>query len=211
MKSLKLNALVSISLAILMVLPFAGCVERFVGEETDYSTGEVLTPEMIESIFEAISTPVTEKYPSETAENGRMLLYWLENGSVWHISLNCGSIAKADPKNLHSGDISDAQNAGKERGCKVCAKNVTFESESAAASDAQGATVEVTTQEKYPKEYDANGNLVVYWVKNGSVWHVSSKCSSLAKSSDVDIISGTEREAQTNGKERACKICSDDK
>ena len=210
MKSSKFKAFVCLSLAFLMLLPFTGCVERFVGEETDYSTGEVLTPEMIESIFEAISTPVTEKYPSETVEDGSVLLYWLENGSVWHISLNCGSIAKSDPKNLHSGSITDALNAGKERGCKVCAKNVSLEGGSVTVDNTQAVTVEVTSQEKYPKEYDSDGNLVVYWVKNGSVWHVSPKCSRLAKSSSSDILSGTESEAQSSEKERACKICSNE-
>ncbi len=206
----KVKILFCVCLAFLTVLSFSGCVERFVGEETDYSTGEVLTPEMIESIFEAISTPVTDKYPSETAEDGSLILYWLENGSVWHISLNCASISKAEPQNLRSGDIADALEAGKERGCKICAKDFEIETESALVSDTTAVIAEASTQEKYSKEYDLNGNLIVYWVKNGSVWHVSSKCSSLSKSSSADVLSGTEADAQASGKERACKICSDE-
>ncbi len=194
-------------LVLTFLFSFTGCVDRFIGEDTAFSAGEVLTPEMIESIFNEISTPVTEKYPAETDEQGNLLLYWLEGGSVWHISLSCGSVANASPESLHSGDIVAALAAGKERGCKVCAKNV--ELDAVVNTDFVESTQELT-QDRYPKDYDQNGDLIVYWVKNGSVWHVSRKCSSLAKSSESDIFSGTEYDAQTSGKERACKICSND-
>jgi hypothetical protein len=183
----------------------AGCVERLVGEDTDFSTGEVLTPEMIESIFNEISVPVTEKYPTETDSNGEVLLYWLEGGSVWHTSLKCGSVARASAENLHTGSLSDALSAGKERGCKLCAKNYepSLESEGPSVTDVE------QTKDKYPRDYDAEGNLIVYWLKGGSVWHESRECSSLSKSSDSNILSGTVNDAQTSGKERACKICSE--
>ncbi len=191
------------------VLFFTGCVERFVGEDTDYSTGDVLTPEMIESIFEAISTPVTEKYPTETLEDGSVLLYWLEGGSVWHTSLLCGSISKATPDNLHSGNIEEALSAGKKRGCKICAENAQYETDAYIGSAAPAESTDEVTQHRYSKDYDENGDLIVYWVKNGTVWHISKECSSLSKSSDADIFSGTEFDAQAIGKERACKICSE--
>ena len=211
MKSSNVKIIICICLAFSISASLVGCVERFVGEETDYATGDLLTPEMIESIFQAISTPVTEKYPSETLDSGELLLYWLEGGSVWHISRQCGSVSNADPQNLHSGNIDEALRAGKERGCKVCAKGVMLEAETVSVSESQLLTDEVIGQEdKYPKEYDENGNLIVYWVKNGSVWHVSSKCPSLSKSSAQAILCGIESDAQENGKERACKICSDE-
>ena len=194
-------------LILTVMISLAGCAGRFMGEETDYSTGEVLTPEMIESIFNEISTPVTEKYPIETDEHGSILLYWLEGGSVWHASLSCGSIAKASPEKLQAGDITEALAAGKERGCKVCAKSVWVDT--VENTEAVEASEEIT-EEKYPKDYDHNGNLIVYWVKGGGVWHVSRKCSSLSKSSESDIMIGTESDALTSGKERACKICSND-
>ena len=196
------------ALAFVIALSFYGCVERFVGVDTDYSTGDILTPEMIESIFEEISAPVTEKYPSETGEDGAIILYWLENGTVWHASLNCASIAKSNPENLHSGGIAQAISAGKERGCKICSSGVDIDTAPYTETDAVTSITE-TVQEKYPKDYTEDGRLIVYWVKNGSVWHVSSKCSSLSKSSASDIMSGSEDEAQAQGKERACKICSD--
>lgn len=196
-------------LAFVIALSLFGCVERFVGEDTDYSTGDILTPEMIESIFEEISVPVTEKYPSETCEDGSIILYWLENGTVWHVSLNCASITKSNPGNLHSGDISEAMSAGKERGCKICSASIEIDTPQYTETEAAISTTDIV-QEKYPKDYSADGRLIVYWVKNGTVWHVSSKCSSLSKTSASDILSGSEDEALTQGKERACKICSNE-
>lgn len=43
----------------------------------------------------------------------------------------------------------------------------------------------------------------VYWVPNGSVYHVSRSCPTLARSKT--ILSGT---IATSGKPRACKVCS---
>lgn len=45
----------------------------------------------------------------------------------------------------------------------------------------------------------------VYWVKNGEVWHVSAKCSTLSRSKE--ILSGTVEAAKESGKERVCKRC----
>lgn len=45
----------------------------------------------------------------------------------------------------------------------------------------------------------------VFWTAGGSVWHVTSACSALAKSKSVQ--SGTEKEAMAAGKSRVCKRC----
>lgn len=193
---------------ILAALP--GCVDRLTGEDTEYSTGEILTPEMIESIFAEVSASVTEKYPTDTMEDGSYIVYWLPGGSVWHISLNCGSVSKASPDSLCMGSVSDAIAEGKTRGCKICTSGVEFGEyqipDSAVLSDTDAAQVE-----KYPEEYDINGDLVVYWTKSGKVWHISPNCSSLSKTSDSDIVKGTEKEAKDSGKERVCKVCSKEK
>lgn len=47
----------------------------------------------------------------------------------------------------------------------------------------------------------------VFWVAGGSVWHVTDRCHSLARSRE--ICSGTVEEAQAAGKTRPCKICSE--
>ena len=46
---------------------------------------------------------------------------------------------------------------------------------------------------------------LVYWTKNGEVWHTRSTCSSLAKSKE--ILSGTVEQAISSGKDRICKRC----
>lgn len=200
---------INVGLCLIILLSFSalGCVERFSGEDARLSTGEVLTPEMIESIFAEISAAVTEKYPMETMDDGSVLVYWLSGGSVWHASLNCGSMSGASSENLSSGSISEAVASGKERGCRICAKELEPTEQTVLESTEDLTDSDETVGEKYPKEY-LNGELVVHWLKGGSVWHVSRNCSSLAKSSDADIVSGTEAEAINSGKERACRICS---
>ena len=56
-----------------------------------------------------------------------------------------------------------------------------------------------TAAEETPEE------IVVYWVKNGEVWHVRASCSSLSRSKN--ILSGTIEEALDAGKARVCKRC----
>ena len=46
---------------------------------------------------------------------------------------------------------------------------------------------------------------IVYWTKNGSVWHIDEDCYRLNKSKE--IISGTIDEAKESGKERVCSSC----
>jgi len=206
----KVKLIVCFCLMLTSVLSVIGCVERFPGEETDYSTGDVLTPEMIESIFEAISTPVTEKYPTETLEGGGLLVYWLDGGSVWHASIKCGSVAKASPEDVRLGDIGLAVSSGKERGCKICTAGLETDSLTYTETVGIAENTDEPTKEKYPKDYDPNGNLIVYWLKSGSVWHVSKMCSSLSKASENEIINGSEEDAKSSGKERVCKKCSDE-
>lgn len=244
----------------------SGCVDRFVGEETELYTGDPITPEEIDSIFDAISASVTEKYPIETDTDGDLVVYWLEGGSVWHSSSSCSTVSKADPGEVKSGKISDAIEKGKERACKVCSKDyadytqpyVSYEvltesdtnavqTEYSEISNCEDDSVDVTittigqeatvqqettvNQEtivteattdiqtieettavtvKYPKEYDSSGSLIVYWLKSGSVWHESAQCGTIKKASQSNVYSGTPNDAWSEGKERACKVCSAD-
>ena len=68
----------------------------------------------------------------------------------------------------------------------------------------------ISETEKYPKKYDTNGELIVYWLESGSVWHESAKCSTIINADSAKIHIGTANEAYSNGKERACKTCSSD-
>lgn len=267
MKSLLKHILV-LALAVFLIM-MSGCIDRFVGEDTDLHTGDPITPEEIDSIFDAISASVTEKYPVETDFDGDLIVYWLEGGSVWHSSLMCGTITKASPESVRSGKISDAVESGKDRACRVCSEDyaeytLCYESsdflpesetetvpteyiETTENGD-DSAAIETTSPEstvyqdttvsrettayhestfvhettvlqieettvieiKYPKEYDSNGSLIVYWLKSGSVWHESAKCATVQKASPSNLFSGTPNEAFCEGKERPCKVCSSD-
>lgn len=88
---------------------------------SDFDAGETLTPEGVESILAAISemeAAVTEKYPAVTDENGDAVVFWTGSGSVWHRSRECSSLKRST--NIKSGNISDAESAGKKRACSVC-------------------------------------------------------------------------------------------
>ncbi len=194
-------------LLILFALIFTGCVDRFYGEGTEYHTGDLLTPEAIDSIFAAISASVTEKYPVETDIDGDIIVYWLTGGSVWHQSSECGSLTKADPDNVNIGKISDAYADGKDRACKICSlDNDGGDSEYFTVTIEE--TVLAETTDKYPKEYDIDGELIVYWLESSDIWHESIRCPSLANVTHDRLITGGVNDALNAGKERVCKKCS---
>lgn len=59
---------------------------------------------------------------SESAESeivdSETTYYWTDNGAVYHRSRSCGSLKKS--KNVHSGTLSQAHSAGKNRSCSKC-------------------------------------------------------------------------------------------
>ncbi len=200
----------SITMAVtcfLLISVFFGCETFPYGVSTSYATGRYLTPEEIESIFDEISIETDEAYPTETYEDGELSVFWLKGGSVWHISRSCASVAESDPNELFVGRISDAINAGKKRACKRCAPEYQEHTETESVSDSTAAT-ETTEINKYSTEYDQFGNLIVYWLKGGSVWHESKQCSVVAKADESNLICGNIADALSAGKKRSCKICS---
>ncbi len=185
----------------------SSCRDFFTGEETTLGAGDILSPEEIESIFAAVSAAVTEKYPAETDESGNAIVFWLNGGSVWHTSSKCASIANAEAEAVNSGAVEDAVEAGKKRACKVCSDGSSAPIAEAQTTDEQTSDVQETI-EKYPKTTETNGELVVYWVKGGEVWHESRHCPSISGKDDDEVFSGSEDDALSAGKKRVCKRCS---
>ena len=71
------------------------------------------------AVPETTLAPETTAAPeTTTAINQEQTVYWVKNGEVWHISINCPSLARS--KNILSGSLDDAMAAGKERACKRC-------------------------------------------------------------------------------------------
>ncbi len=194
-------------LAVLSVFSLlAGCNNSIRGTDTTLSTGEILSPEVIESIIEAQTPDTTERYPIETDENSDIIVYWLAGGSVWHASASCSSISGADPAKVKSGSVYDAVADGKDRACKTCSPDVVIE----ITTEPRTETIEPDTETdapKYPKEYDSGGDLVVYWLENGSVWHESRECPTVK---NAPAVKGDVRTAYYSGKTRPCKTCSQD-
>lgn len=201
---------VILSVVMLALLIQSSCIDRLYGFDTDYSTGVLLTPEMIDSIIDAATVIQPEKYPTETDTEGNLIVYWLPGGSVWHASQACSSVERSD--SAQSGSIANAASEGKKRPCQICSVDIDYAVESEATTyqsefseDLSSAEVEI---HQYPKQYSEDGKLLVYWTKSGSVWHESSACSSLAKTPKDNLVCGSEDDAISAGKERACKKCS---
>ena len=194
-------------------LLLASCVDRLYGFDTEYSTGVLLTPEMIDSIIDAATLTEAELYPTETDNNGNLIVYWLPGGSVWHASKNCSSVERSADDAVIIGTITEAYLDGKDRPCKICSDNVEYEVNTddiytnAEATEAFPSSAEQETL-KYPQDYSEEGIALVYWTKSGSVWHKSLSCPSLANTSKDNLLCGTENDAISSGKERACKKCS---
>lgn len=102
-----------------VVCILSGCSEYSVsGNDSGYSTGILVSPEVIDSIAAAVSAAQTEKYPRETDTSGNRIVFWTEGGLVWHESRACASIASAAA--YESGSTEDAVKAGKTRACMIC-------------------------------------------------------------------------------------------
>jgi len=201
---LKCLKIFTVVMLIFSMIILSGCIERFRGEGTDIGSLKPITPEDIESIFAAISSEMTEKYPVETDEDGAILVYWLDGGTVWHMSANCGNIQKADVSKVCSGTVADAENSGKTRACKICYNEDYLNSETQAFDSLHEDPSESADR---PVIDDST---VVYWLSGGSVWHLNNSCSSLSRSDPEVILSGSVYQAYTEGKSRACKVCSGD-
>ena len=76
--------------------------------------------------------------------------------------------------------------------------------ESKAAAESEKNTPD-TTAPPFTPDTDNNGNIIVYWTPNGTVWHIDSGCSSLVRSTTIK--SGSESMALESGKELICKKC----
>ena len=74
-------------------------------------------------------TNLTENYnSSDTEENSEAAestydnstVYWTEKGSVWHLYKDCGYLSKS--KEIKSGSVENAVEAGKDKLCSSCGK-----------------------------------------------------------------------------------------
>ena len=204
---------IKFSLAVLsvLVLTFScGCRTFKIGVSTEPESLKVLTPEDIESIFAEISYETTEKYPSETDENGSLIVFWLEGGAVWHVSQYCSTVNKSDPEKVKNGSVQEAIDSGKERPCRICGKNIDYTPITEPESGVSYTDTDLQPEtEKNPKEYSEDGELIVFWLDGGKVWHESRYCSSLSRTDPEKIKQGSAAEALAAGKERVCKNCSD--
>ena len=129
--------------------------------------GEILDEELLESIRDALMNSETsssdtaqttetadETYSDSTDETDvdnagdetDITVFWIENGSVWHLYEDCGHV---DGRECTSGSIAEAKKAGKERVCHTCEKK------------AEQETTEATTTEPLVTESDTTEAIVI--------------------------------------------------
>ena len=98
--------------------------EEIISPETT-STPETTSAPETTSVPETTSAPetttatITTSVPETTASIKQdQTVYWVQNGEVWHTTLECPSLSRS--KNILSGSIDDAMASGKARVCKRC-------------------------------------------------------------------------------------------
>ena len=72
---------------------------------------------------ETTKAPETTAAPSTTSQSSSSdrktgTVYWVESGKVWHTTDKCSTLSRS--KDIMSGTVDAAKNAGKERVCKRC-------------------------------------------------------------------------------------------
>ncbi len=120
--SARVRILIFITLLSLMLCFLGGCSSYSKsGVDSEFYGGELLMPEDVQSIVDAVSAAQTEKYPTETDIFGWQIVFWVDGGTVWHVSRQCTSVKKATT--VHEGSKEDAIAAGKERPCSICTES----------------------------------------------------------------------------------------
>lgn len=99
------------------VLSLFGCSSY---DPEDFSAGSEIPDEVIDSYAAAVTADEHLSAAPETDEGGKPVVYWTQNGSVWHASASCRSLQNS--QNLSKGSVEEAESAGKSRGCSVCGK-----------------------------------------------------------------------------------------
>lgn len=157
-------------------------------DQTEKQTNDDTISENISEEKESLTEEGSEA--DEDVTQGDIIVYWSENGKVWHTDRNCRYIKNSD---VVSGYSSDAIEKGKKSECKSCGSSTSD-------NDEYTEVEEETTQSDEEIVFED----VVYWTKKGSVWHYDRECRYI-KNSEVEL--GEVDDAIASGKDRACSSC----
>ena len=79
--------------------------------ESEAALPETTSPEILQP-----DSTLPETSSSASVQTG--IVYWTTGGEVWHTDPSCSSLSNA--KQIFSGTVDGAENAGKARACKRC-------------------------------------------------------------------------------------------
>ena len=99
--------------------------DKYVTEETDEAkeeTESAASEKQTEKQTEMTADTETTEAESETLvpDEQDERVYWTKNGSVWHTTDQCHYIKTS--KNIESGSVEEAKEAGKSKACSSCGK-----------------------------------------------------------------------------------------
>ena len=200
------------------LLTLAGC-----RGETDFYAGESLSATELEELKNSLlqneedEASVEENRPDETPVNGenseadqenasssefdenKTVVYYTENGSVYHTDRDCTYLKNS--KSVLNGSIAQAESLGKSRECSACASEE--ESESSTEVGESDAGDQLTNSDEETGEIKT----VVYYTEGGAVYHKDRNCTYLKNSTHV--LEGALEGAVVAGKNRPCSRCGD--
>ena len=78
------------------------------------------TPPQPSAEIPAQTVQTSQTAASSAGETVTGVVYWTEQGSVYHVSRTCQYIRDRKDEAVQSGGIEQARAAGKERACKIC-------------------------------------------------------------------------------------------
>ncbi|MBQ9801551.1 MAG: hypothetical protein IJW51_00555 [Clostridia bacterium] len=108
-------------LLLLMLLSLSACTVQ-----DPFDAGTPLSADEVRSLKESLTEnntppaePEPEPEPLPEPSVGEGTVYWLESGSVYHVSADCRYLK--NKTNVKTGTVEDANAASKARACSSCA------------------------------------------------------------------------------------------
>ena len=184
---------VFVRMALILVLSAVLLTSCAAFKEGNFYGGQILDDELMESIRNELFAPENEETTMKESDKNT-------------VSENNESTEKDSEESIGL-DLDESSEQVMENSKITETQSSAENSESEKNSDTESCGSESLTESEISDTEDPSEEeeLVVYWTKNGSVWHIYSDCGHLANSKE--ILSGSVNEALEAGKSGICSSC----
>ncbi len=115
------------SLLMMACLGICAFVLTSCSKDHGFSAGNEMSGEELEKYREQLlaeqnEEKADEQEPEEPADEPLEVVYYTENGTVWHADRNCSYLKRS--QNVLEGSVEGAAIAGKTRPCSACAAHI---------------------------------------------------------------------------------------